>query len=110
MAARTLARTDPGTGTPESAQVSGMIALASSLVSAAQGDHTARNAALDHAADIAATTAGNVFWMSFGPANAAMWGLSTALEVGAHAEDRADRGNDPSRAAALTDPCRRVLA
>ena len=86
VAARTLAQTDPGTGTPESAQVSGMIALASSLVSAAQGDHTARNAALDHAADIATTTAGNVFWMSFGPANAAMWRLSTALEVGAHAE------------------------
>ena len=60
---------DPGTGTSEAMQLSGMLTLTSSLVSAAQGDHTERAAALEHAADLAEHTGeGNALWFGFGVA------------------------------------------
>jgi transcriptional regulator with XRE-family HTH domain len=86
IAARTLAAADPGTATPEAMQVSGMLTLTSSLVSAAQGDTAERRAALDHAVDLAAHTGdGNAMWFGFGPSNVGVWRMSVALEAGEYA-------------------------
>lgn len=87
LALRALSAVDLGTETSEAMQVSGMLTLTSSLVLAAQGDHTERRAALDHAADLAAHTGeGNVFDFGFGPSNVGVWRMSVALEAGEHAE------------------------
>lgn len=87
MAAQTLAAADPGTDTSEDMQVSGMLTLTSSLVSAAQGDTTERHAALDHAADLATRTGdANAMWFGFGPSNVGVWRMSVALEAAEHAE------------------------
>jgi hypothetical protein len=87
MAARTLSGTDPGTDSDAAMQVSGMLALTSSLVRAAQGDLAERYAALDHAADLAEHTGeGNAMWFGFGPSNVGVWRMSVALEAGEHAE------------------------
>lgn len=87
LAAQTLAGADPGTGTDESMQLSGMLALASSLVFAAQRDETQRSAALETAADLARHTGeGTAFDFGFGPSNVGVWRMSVALESGEHAE------------------------
>jgi len=87
LAARTLSAVDPGTATSEDMQVSGMLTLTSSLVSAAKGDTAKRYAALDHAAELAARTGdGNALWFGFGPSNVGVWRMSVALEAGEHAE------------------------
>jgi transcriptional regulator with XRE-family HTH domain len=87
VAARTLTTADPGTATTEAMQVSGMLTLTSSLVSAAQGDTAQRYAALDHATDLATRTGdGNAMWFGFGPSNVGVWRMSVALEAGEHAE------------------------
>ncbi|MEU5852506.1 helix-turn-helix domain-containing protein [Saccharopolyspora shandongensis] len=87
LAARTLAADDPGTATPEDMQVSGMLALTSSLVSAAHGNHADRVAALEHAGDLAERTGeGNAMWFGFGPSNVGVWRMSVALEAGEPAE------------------------
>lgn len=88
MAARTLSDAAPGTATSEDMQVSGMLSLTSSLVSAAQKDSTQRAAALDHATDLAAHVGegNNALWFGFGPSNVGVWRMSVALEAGEHAE------------------------
>jgi len=87
MAARTLSSTDPGTDSDAAMQVSGMLALTSSLVSAAQRDPAERYTALEHAADLAEHTGeGNAMWFGFGPSNVGVWRMSVALEAGEHAE------------------------
>lgn len=87
MAAQTLSAADPGTETSEDMQVSGMLTLTSSLVSAAQGDTSERHAALDHAAELASRTGdANAMWFGFGPSNVGVWRMSVALEAGEHAE------------------------
>ncbi|MGW5743845.1 helix-turn-helix domain-containing protein [Amycolatopsis sp. NPDC003861] len=87
MAEETLRTSSPGTGTPEQAQLAGMLTLTSSLVSAAQRNNTERLAALDHATDLAEHTGeGNALWFGFGPSNVGVWRMSVALEAGEHAE------------------------
>jgi transcriptional regulator with XRE-family HTH domain len=87
MAARTLAAVDPGTKTSDATQMAGMLALTSSLVLAAQGDHSERQAALEHAADLAGRTGErNAMWFGFGPSNVGVWRMSVALEAGEYAE------------------------
>lgn len=87
MAERTLLAADPGTDTSGAEQVSGMLTLTSSLISAAQQDHTNRVAALEHAAELAEHTGeGNAMWFGFGPSNVGVWRMSVALEAGEHAE------------------------
>jgi transcriptional regulator with XRE-family HTH domain len=106
MAERALLAADPGTGTGEAMQVSGMLTLASSLTSAAQHDHVNRVTALEHAAELAAHTGeGNAMWFGFGPANVGVWRMSVALEAGEHAEAaRIATTVDPE---ALASPTRR---
>lgn len=87
LAQRTVAEAMPGTADSAHMQVSGMLALTSSLVAAARGDHAERHAALDHAADLAGHTGdGNAMWFGFGPSNVGVWQMSVALEAGEHAE------------------------
>lgn len=87
LAADTLQAANPGTVTPADKQLSGMLALTSSLVSAAQRDNTGRMAALEHAVDLADHTGeGNALWFGFGPSNVGVWRMSVALEAGEHAE------------------------
>ncbi|MFI6031699.1 helix-turn-helix domain-containing protein [Amycolatopsis magusensis] len=107
MAARTLADADPGTATDEAMQVSGMLRLTSSLVSAARNDQADRTAALDHAAELAERTGeGNALWFGFGPSNVGVWRMSVALEAGEHGEAaRLARTVDPE---ALPSPTRQA--
>jgi transcriptional regulator with XRE-family HTH domain len=87
LAQRTVAEAMPGTADSAHMQVSGMLALTSSLVAAARGDHAERHAALDHAADLAGHTGdGNAMWFGFGPSNVGVWQMSVALEAGEYAE------------------------
>jgi hypothetical protein len=87
LAARTLAAPRVGTDSAEAMQVSGMLSLTSSLVAAASGDQAGREAALEHAADLADRTGdGNALWFGFGPSNVGVWRMSVALECGEHAD------------------------
>ncbi|GAA1345890.1 helix-turn-helix transcriptional regulator [Catellatospora bangladeshensis] len=86
-----------GTASSEAMQVTGMLTLTSSLVSAAQNAHANRSAALDQATELAARTGeGNALWLGFGPSNVGVWRMSVALEAGDHAE--------AARIAATVDP------
>ncbi len=87
LAAKALASPEVGTATSEDQQVSGMLALTSSLVAAASGDQGGRTAALDQAAALADRTGeGNALWFGFGPSNVGVWRMSVALEMGENAE------------------------
>jgi transcriptional regulator with XRE-family HTH domain len=87
MAARTVAEVDLPTTTVEEQQLSGMVALASSLVSAARDDVSQRVAALEHAAELAERTGEtNIAGFGFGPSNVAVWRMQVALEAGDYAD------------------------
>jgi hypothetical protein len=87
VAGRALAEPAPGTGTSETMQVTGMLALTTSLLAAAQGDQAERVAAVEYATDLAERTGeGNALWFGFGPANVGVWRMSIALEACEHAE------------------------
>ncbi|MBK0866086.1 helix-turn-helix transcriptional regulator [Saccharopolyspora sp. HNM0986] len=97
LASRTLAAADPGTATSAAMQLTGMVALTSSLVTAARGDHAGRLSALEHAADLASRTGeGNAMWFGFGPSNVGVWRMSVALE--------ADEPAEAARIAEYVDP------
>lgn len=69
------------TDTSEGMQLDGMLALSRSLVSSAEGRAAEADAALEHAADLAAHTGqGNAFRMGFGPVNVGIWRMAAALE------------------------------
>ncbi|ONI83084.1 transcriptional regulator [Actinosynnema sp. ALI-1.44] len=107
LAERTLSAPNPGTDTSEAMQVSGMLALTSSLLAAAKGDQAERAAALEHAADLAQHTGeGNALWFGFGPSNVGVWKMSVALEAGEHAE--AAKIATTVNPAALPSPTRRA--
>ncbi|HVK23419.1 MAG TPA: helix-turn-helix transcriptional regulator [Actinokineospora sp.] len=103
FAARVLADADPGTAESGDMQASGMLALAGSLVSTAQG--TDGDAGLAYAADLARRTGeGNALWFGFGPANVGVWRMSVALEAGRPADAvRIAESLDPT---ALRSPTR----
>ncbi|SFP98414.1 Helix-turn-helix domain-containing protein [Amycolatopsis arida] len=107
LAAQTLAAPRVGTATGEQLQLSGMLALASSLVAAARGDQRERAAALDHATELAERSGdGDAWWFGFGPANVGVWRMSVALEAGEHAEAaRIAQSVDPD---ALPSPTRKA--
>jgi transcriptional regulator with XRE-family HTH domain len=88
LAARVLAEPEVGTATSEAMQMSGMLALTSSLVAAARGDQGDRVSALEYATDLAEHVGddGNAMWLGFGPSNVGVWRMSVALEAGEHAE------------------------
>ncbi|MCO1580124.1 helix-turn-helix domain-containing protein [Crossiella sp. SN42] len=87
LAARVLSAPEVGTAGSVESQVSGMLSLTSSLVSAAAGDQAGRSAALAHAAELAERTGeGNALWFGFGPGNVGVWRMAVALESGEHAE------------------------
>lgn len=106
LASRTVSATNPGTATSEAMQAAGMLSLTSSLLAAARADGSARSAALDHAADLAAHTGeGNALWFGFGPSNVGVWQMSVALEAGDHVE--AARIATTVNPGALPSPTRR---
>ncbi|RKT83201.1 Transcriptional regulator, contains XRE-family HTH domain [Saccharopolyspora antimicrobica] len=87
LAAQTLSDVELPLVTTEEVQLAGSLALASSLVSAAQKDQAERAAALDHAAELAERTGEtNLLGFGFGPSNVAVWRMQCALEAGDHAE------------------------
>lgn len=97
MAAQTVNAVELPTTTVEEQQLGGMVALASSLVSAARDDTSGRAAALEYAADLADRTGEtNIAGFGFGPSNVAVWRMQCALEAGDHAE--------AARIAATVDP------
>lgn len=87
LADSTLSSVERPTDTVESMQLSGSLALASSLVSAARGDTSQQSAALEHAADLAGYTGEtNLLGFGFGPSNVAVWRMQGALEAGEYAQ------------------------
>ncbi len=73
--------------TPEETQLAGMLALATSLITAARNDRGQRTSALEYAADLAERTGEtNMMGFGFGPSNVAVWRMQGALEAGEHAE------------------------
>lgn len=87
LAARTLSAVELPHVDGEHLQVAGSLALASSLVAAAENKPAQRSAALEHAADLATHTGeGNALGFGFGPSNVAVWRMQGALESGEHAE------------------------
>lgn len=87
LAARVLNEPEVGTATSDAMQMSGMLALTSSLVAAARGDQADRVSALDYASDLADHVGddGNAMWLGFGPSNVGVWRMSVALEAGEYA-------------------------
>jgi hypothetical protein len=69
------------TDTSQGLQLNGMLALASSLVAAADQHPSDAQAALSHARELAQHTGqGNAFLMGFEPANVGVWTMAAALE------------------------------
>jgi transcriptional regulator with XRE-family HTH domain len=70
------------TNSPESMQLAGMLALAGSLVAAADKRPSDVDAALEYAAELAQRTGqGNAYLMGFGPTNVGLWRMAAALEI-----------------------------
>lgn len=87
LASSTLDRVDLPRVSNEELQLTGMLALASSLVSAARNDHSERAAALECAVDLADRTGEtNQLGLGFGPSNVAVWRMQGALEAEDYAE------------------------
>jgi transcriptional regulator with XRE-family HTH domain len=87
LAAQALATIELPLITVEDMQLAGSLALASSLISAAQKDSTQRTAALEYATELAERTGEtNMLGFGFGPSNVAVWRMQSALELGEHAE------------------------
>jgi hypothetical protein len=106
LAAATLTVPEVGTASGEAMQVTGMLALTSSLVAASRGHPAERAAALAEASELAERTGdGNALWFGFGPANVGVWRMSVALETGEYAEAARIAGTIDPRA--LPSPTRR---
>lgn len=87
LAARTLDTVELEPATPEDMQLSGSLALASSLVAAARKDQAEHDAALEYAAEMAERTGEtNMMGFGFGRSNVAVWRVQGALEAGEYAE------------------------
>jgi len=94
--------------TVEELQLTGSLALASSLVAAARREHAERAAALEFAADLAEQTGEtNLMGFGFGPSNVGVWRMQGALEAGEHAE--AARIAETVNADALTVRARQAV-
>ncbi|HEY4003615.1 MAG TPA: helix-turn-helix transcriptional regulator [Pseudonocardia sp.] len=70
------------TATNEGMQLSGMLALERSIVTAAQSQTAESAAALDYADELAVRTTGDAFALGFSPVNVGMWRMAAALECG----------------------------
>ncbi|MGH3942237.1 MAG: hypothetical protein ACRDTG_27180 [Pseudonocardiaceae bacterium] len=78
-----LAAVDMPTTTAESMQLAGMLALSHSLVAAADSHPADADAAVQHAAELAARTGeGTAFGLGFGPTNVGLWRMEAGLEIG----------------------------
>jgi len=78
-----LAAVSVGTGSPESMQLAGMLALSHSFLAAVDNRPGDLDAPLEYATELAARTGeGNAYWMGFGPTNVGFWRLHTALAAG----------------------------
>jgi transcriptional regulator with XRE-family HTH domain len=87
LASRTVAAVELPLITPEQMQVAGSLALASSLIAAAENEPAQQASALDLANDLAQHTGeGNALGFGFGPSNVGVWRMQGALEVGEPAE------------------------
>jgi transcriptional regulator with XRE-family HTH domain len=87
LAAQTLKAVGMPRVTTEDLQLTGSLALASSLVSSARKDQAERSAALEYASELAERTGEqNALGFGFGPSNVGVWRIQGALEAGEHAE------------------------
>jgi transcriptional regulator with XRE-family HTH domain len=87
LAASTVTAVDLPLVASEHLQLDGTLALASSLIAAAQGNTARRAAALEYAAELAERTGEtNSMALGFGPSNVAVWRMQGALEVGEYGE------------------------
>ncbi|MGH3776528.1 MAG: helix-turn-helix domain-containing protein [Pseudonocardiaceae bacterium] len=85
LALAELDATTVPTNSPESMQLAGMLALARSLVAAADNRAADVAAPLELASEFAERTGeGNAYWMGFGPTNVGCWRMAAALEIGDH--------------------------
>lgn len=70
------------TNTREGLELNGMLSLSRSLVAAADNRAAERDAALEHAAELAGRTGqGDAFRMGFGPTNVGIWRMAASLEA-----------------------------
>ncbi|CAN5275988.1 hypothetical protein BH18ACT9_BH18ACT9_20710 [soil metagenome] len=93
LAQEDIAAVDVPATSPESMQLAGMLALSHSLVAAADSRPANVEAALEHAAELAARTGeGTAYGLGFGPTNVGLWRMEAVLEIG-----------DYDRAAALAE-------
>jgi transcriptional regulator with XRE-family HTH domain len=82
MAQAELDSVSVATTTDAAEQLEGMLALSRSLVAAADKRPGDVDAALEHAAELAARTGeGNAYGLSFGSTNVGVWRMSVALEA-----------------------------
>ncbi|HKS45531.1 MAG TPA: helix-turn-helix transcriptional regulator [Amycolatopsis sp.] len=108
LASRTLQAVELPHATTEDFQLTGSLALASSLVSSARKDPAERSAALEYAAELAERTGEtNMMGFGFGPSNVGVWRMQGALEAGEHAE--AARIAETVNPAALTVRARQAV-
>jgi hypothetical protein len=85
LAKADLAAVDVPTTTPESMQLAGMLALSHSLVAVADSRRADADAAVEHAAELAARTGeGTAYGLGFGPTNVGLWRMESVLEAGDH--------------------------
>ena len=85
LARAELAAVSVATSSPESMQLTGMLALSHSFVAAVDRRLGDLDAPLEYATELAARTGeGNAYWMGFSPTNVGFWRMKVALESGDH--------------------------
>ncbi|MGH3825128.1 MAG: helix-turn-helix domain-containing protein [Pseudonocardiaceae bacterium] len=85
LAKEELAAVEVPITTPELTQLAGALALSQSRVAAASSHRADAEAALVHAAELAARTGeGTAYGLGFGPTNVGLWRMEAMLEIGDH--------------------------
>jgi transcriptional regulator with XRE-family HTH domain len=85
LAKAELAAVQVPTTTPESTQLAGALALSQSWAAAASSHRADAEAAVEHAAELAARTGeGTAYGLGFGPTNVGLWRMEAMLEIGDH--------------------------
>ncbi|MBV9139403.1 MAG: helix-turn-helix transcriptional regulator [Pseudonocardiales bacterium] len=85
LARADLAVVEVPTTTAESTQLAGALALSQAWAAAASSHRADAEAAVEHAAELAARTGeGTAYGLGFGPTNVGLWQMEAMLEIGDH--------------------------
>ncbi|MGH3870433.1 MAG: helix-turn-helix domain-containing protein [Pseudonocardiaceae bacterium] len=85
LAMAELAAVEVPTTTPDALQLAGALALSQARTAATAGEWADAEAALEHAAELAARTGeGTAYGLGFGPTNVVLWRMEALLEAGDH--------------------------